>query len=637
MLNFGFKTRLNVVVLVILSLALVVSSTLSYQSKKKIIDDNVDLLGNSTLSYESNGMNSWLQHHLNGLLTARDRLGELKSYKDSEQLLLLLNHSLNFMNVAYASDGNPTIVSSNGVVKHYVKSEFDPRTRPWYRGAIESNDIYITDIYEDSETKKKVISLSVAVRQAGKPMGVLLGDLSLDSMIAMVEQVEFHGGQALLLDTELKVLASYNQQQIGATLVDYAPELRPLHNAMRSQTRGQISYSLGGIAKVGFFNRITVNPQTSFTLLVLAEEDKLYSALREETSRTIMFAIGAILFGGLAMYLVMRQIYQPILRLKAIVQDLASGDADLTQRLPVRGQDDLAVIAGSINTFIGNLQQLVKEIDAASKQIDAGLNQAESVAQSNRDVLFNHQSETEQVASAVTEMSSTADAVAQGAVEGAELAQQLTGLANQSYQVISQTSTDMTGLAGELNNAAEQSESMNQEAQQITRVLDVIQAVSEQTNLLALNAAIEAARAGEAGRGFAVVADEVRALAARTQESTQEIGDMLQSLNNGSGRVVEMMDSTKERFTTTVATTEQALDAIGNINSHISGLEDSNSGIATAAEQQRAVTEEVSVNVNRIKEIAEQLTASGEQVLAATEQVSASNVYLNGLLTRFKV
>ncbi|MDG3086156.1 methyl-accepting chemotaxis protein [Vibrio hannami] len=636
-MSFGFRTRLNMSMLLILAIALIVASTLSYQSKKRLIDNGVTTLGETTLSYESQAIQTWLEQHFRSLHSAKERLERDPSDGEINELLLLLNDSLEFMNVAYASNGKPTILSSNGEIKLYPLSAFDPTSRPWYQGAVNSNDIYITEIYEDTETKKQVISLSVAVRQGGKQTGVLLGDLSLDTVLKKVEQIDFNGGRALLLDQNLKVLASYNSQQVGSTLREFSSELSELQNAMSNQDSGVVYYSLEGSHRVGYFKQVSLNRDQSFTLLIMVDEDNLYSALREETSNTILFAVIAVVLGGLVMLVVMRKLYQPIDRLKAIVGDLASGDADLTQRLPVNGKDDLAFISSSINEFISNIQELVVQITTASKEIESGLNQAEAVAQNNRDILLSHQSETEQVASAVTEMSSTAESVAEGAQQGAGLAHDLSDLANQSHEAISSTSSDMSGLAGELDSASHQAVNMNEEAQQITRVLDVIQSISEQTNLLALNAAIEAARAGEAGRGFAVVADEVRALAARTQESTQEISDMLDSLNNGSGQVVEMMDNTRSNFDSTVSTTQNALESISEITNHIIGLEDSNSNIATAAEQQRTVTEEVSVNINRIKEIAEQLAASGQEVLAATEQVSRSNGSLTGLISRFKV
>ncbi|WP_375748800.1 methyl-accepting chemotaxis protein [Vibrio sp. HN007] len=636
-MNFGFKTRLNVSILVILTISLIVASTLSYQSKKRLIDSSVTTLGETTLNYESQAIRAWLDQHFRSLVSAKERLALDHSESEINELLLMLNDSLEFMNVAYASNGNPTILSAAGQIKQYPLSVLDPTTRPWYQGAVNSNDIYITEIYQDTESKKQVISLSVAVRKGGQLRGVLLGDLSLDTMLKKVDEIDFKGGSALLLDKELKVIASPNPQQVGAVLTEYSKELVGLHRALQAQDSGNVNYTFEGSDKIGYFKEVALNGGEGFKLLISADEEKLYSDLREETSKTIIFAALAVLLGGVVMYLVMIKLYEPILRLKAVLKDLASGDADLTQRLPVNGKDDLAIISDSINTFISNLQQLIIQIESASKEIESGLNQAESVAQSNRDVLLNHQSETEQVASAVTEMSATADSVAQGAKDGAKLAHDLNDLADQSHTAISQTSSDMSGLAGELDGASLQAVNMNEEAQQITKVLDVIQAISEQTNLLALNAAIEAARAGEAGRGFAVVADEVRALAARTRESTQEISDMLDSLNSGSGQVVDMMDNAKNDFDSTVSTTQHALESIGEINHHIAGLESSNSNIATAAEQQRAVTEEVSINVNRIKEIAEQLSASGQEVLAATEQVSQSNSSLTNLVSRFRV
>ena len=245
--------------------------------------------------------------------------------------------------------------------------------------------------------------------------------------------------------------------------------------------------------------------------------------------------------------------------------------------------------------------------------------------------------ETTQVVTAMNEMSSTAESVAQSASQTAEFTRVTNDEAEQSKLVVASAVRSVADLIEEVESMAKSIQAMNEDSQKIGSVLMVIGEIADQTNLLALNAAIEAARAGEQGRGFAVVADEVRALAARTQQSTSEINNMLDNLNEGTRTVVKAMDDTKLRCQETAETTENVNESLDRMVNSIVRINDLGLEIATAASQQNAVTEEVSRNMTTIQSMVDELTSNGSQTMESTSGLSKNNQQLSQIVAQFKL
>lgn len=636
-MKFGLKERIYTCVVAVLSVSLIIANYLSYQAEKAAIDDKVLEISQLTLRMESRGISEWLVGKTKALESAILPL-QMNNDKDViESQLLQLNHSLELLNVLVAYPNGSTLGSVEGKIHTYRLEEYDPRTRPWYQGAVSERGTHITDLYQDASTDNMVVSIAVPFYRSGQLEGVLLGDLSLDQLFTKVSNIEFHGGRALLIDSSHEILASYNPNQVGKTLTQFSSELDGLEGAMRTQPKGTVTYDLNGVSKIGYFNQIDLGGGKTWQLLIAVSRDDVYKRLDEVVNNSIFTALLMTIIGCSIVVFVLSRLYAPINRLKQVTKSLTAGDADLTQRLPVDGNDELAEISQSINTFISNLQHIVTELATASHEIQQDTQHAKTIVDNNNTVLQSHQTETELVASAVTEMSSTAEAVAQNATEAADLARNASTEVTQSRRLVDVTVHSMESLVEEVEVSSGHVNEMSQDTIKITTVLEVIQSIAEQTNLLALNAAIEAARAGEQGRGFAVVADEVRALAARTQDSTNEINEMLSRLNNGSELVVNTMDLTQVKCQETVSGTAEVIGAIGTMNDVIANIDSVNAQIATAAEEQRAVTEEISANINSIKDIADTLAGSGIEILTVTERIGDSNTKLNSIVQRFKI
>ena len=329
--------------------------------------------------------------------------------------------------------------------------------------------------------------------------------------------------------------------------------------------------------------------------------------------------------------------YRPILSLRDLVQELSRGSGDLTRRLTVTSTDDLGQISAGINRFIERLQEMMGEVRQASGQLNEGISGLARQTGSAQGLLAEHVRETEQVVTAINEMSRTAVSVSESAASTAQLTGQSQQLASQSRRVVDQAMASVTALVTEVEATAHSITAMQQDVQQIGSLLGVIGGIAEQTNLLALNAAIEAARAGEQGRGFAVVADEVRSLAGRTQKSTAEIQTMLTRLQRGTQTVVAAMGNTRQSCQDAAENTSKVNASLDLMAGEVVEINDLISHIATAAEQQSAVAEEINRNMSAIAEVITQLKGNGERTVESSTSMQHTYDRLREIVGHFRL
>ncbi|HAS3609665.1 TPA: methyl-accepting chemotaxis protein [Vibrio cholerae] len=329
--------------------------------------------------------------------------------------------------------------------------------------------------------------------------------------------------------------------------------------------------------------------------------------------------------------------FKPLSRLNTLVANLSQGNGDLTQRLAVESKDEIGQICNSINLFIEKLQQMFIDVADSSKEIDRAVVHLSNQARSNLNTLNQHTQETEQAITAIEEMSASAGSIAQSADDAALLTERTNRYADESKQTVTEAVNSVNGLVNQVSSMAETITRMSEDTKQINSVLQVIGAIAEQTNLLALNAAIEAARAGEQGRGFAVVADEVRALASRTQQSTSQINDMLATLKTTTENVVKEMDSTRIHCEETAERTNHVMDSLNVVTDSVAEMNNLNTLIATSAMEQRQVTHEVSKNMAAIQEMVRKLNMNAAQVTSVSNELQNTSHALSDVVVRFRV
>ncbi|MFV2060354.1 MAG: methyl-accepting chemotaxis protein [Gammaproteobacteria bacterium] len=356
---------------------------------------------------------------------------------------------------------------------------------------------------------------------------------------------------------------------------------------------------------------------------------------------TITVVIG-ILVSGIILalgtgWLISNMITTPLNNAVQAMREIAEGDGDLTSRLPSNGSDEVSALAKAFNHFVAKVQETISEVSGSTAQLASAAEEMSLITNETRDGTIKQQNETDLVATAMTEMTSTVQEVSNNANAAADAAQQADTKASEGNSIVSKTIDLIDALAGEIEQASQVINRVEKDSDSIGSVLSVIQGIAEQTNLLALNAAIEAARAGEQGRGFAVVADEVRTLASRTQESTQEIQTMIESLQSGTRSAVEVMELSREKAKTTVNQASEAGSALHSITAAVGEINQMNNQIAEASQQQGQVAEEINVNIVNITDIATQTADGTDQLAAASGELATLSNNLQMLVARFKV
>lgn len=337
------------------------------------------------------------------------------------------------------------------------------------------------------------------------------------------------------------------------------------------------------------------------------------------------------------MIFIAQKIARPINAMVATLNDIADGEGDLTIRLATQGEDEISQLGQAFNRFSTKLHAIINEVSEATEQVS---NATQSIRRQTLHVeqqLEIHNNETEQVVTAATQMSSTAHEVAQNATRVADATQAAASDSQKAQEIVNASTLSINTLAKEVEQAGQHMSSLHDQSQKIDGVLQVIGAIAEQTNLLALNAAIEAARAGEQGRGFAVVADEVRSLASRTQESTLEIKEMLDKLHQLVSQTVASMKSSQDSSSEAVASSSKISENLSSVTSAIEAINDMSSHIATAATEQSSVTEEINRNMVAIRIIVSELLDSSHESSDISDVLSDASAKLKHLVEQFKL
>jgi methyl-accepting chemotaxis protein len=422
-----------------------------------------------------------------------------------------------------------------------------------------------------------------------------------------------------------RLLGEYRQLEArmkGLSASGQVDALRDMLNSDMLSNSEQVNAVLEKLVKINNEQTIAINREA---------EDEYRSAFAWVVGLLIVATLLTFLFA----WLLTRSIVKPIDQALAAAEEIAEGN--LTRPIQTEGRDEAARLLLAMQKMQGKLRDTLQRISGSATQLASAAEELNSVTDEGARGLTQQNNEIEQAATAVNEMTSAVEEVARNAVSTSEASKEATTSASDGRDLVMETVSAIERMSGDVQSTADLIGNLAAESRDIGKVLDVIRGLADQTNLLALNAAIEAARAGEAGRGFAVVADEVRALAHRTQQSTSEIERMIGSIQGGTEQAVDSMRNSTERAESTLNIAKGAGMALETINGAIVQINERNLVIASAAEEQAQVAREVDRNLVNIRDLSVQTAAGSAQTTAASGELARLAVELNSMVARFKV
>ncbi|MFM5311109.1 methyl-accepting chemotaxis protein [Aeromonas caviae] len=378
-------------------------------------------------------------------------------------------------------------------------------------------------------------------------------------------------------------------------------------------------------------------PLLDWYLVAQVPEAEIYAELDRARLHMVLVSLAIAVGMGLLGVLLAGSVSRPLNELARLFRELGSGDGDLTHRLKVDGRDELAQVATGFNNFVAKIHGSIEQVASNSRQLAATANEVAAKAQLTQHNCTAQRDRTVQVATAIHEMGATVSEIAGNASLAADVAKQANEQADAGAQVVAQARHGIVGLSGEIEQVAGVIESLASQTDSIGSILDTVRSISEQTNLLALNAAIEAARAGEQGRGFAVVADEVRNLASRSAASTAEIQGMINSLQEQSARAVSAMAQGRNQSLRVVTQADEANGALDQITGHITQISDMNIQVATATEEQSSVVGEINRNVEDINQLTMETADIAHQLTESSRSLQQLSGELDKLVGNFRL
>lgn len=627
-MSLSLKQKLIAVSIAMLAIMAIALIWIAAAKLKTETQNSVQVRAQTVSQSAEKGISDWISQRVALIKALKDNT----QAEDIEPFLVQARKAGDFDDVYFGTSQGDMLRSH----PERNSAGYDPRVRGWYKSATQANKMVLTSAYRDAATNELLVTLATPIHHTGGREGVLAGDVLIAQLVNNVISLDIgKNASASLIDSQNgTILATQKAENIlkPVSALDDDLSMNSIEKAMQS---GQLAqFDINGQEKLLYFSKV---PNTHWILMLKLDKETEFALYYSMLNQLIITGIVITIIMLFAVAYVVSVLTKDLLRVSSALEEIASGEGDLTQRLTVSSHDEVGKLASNFNVFVSNMHSMMMTLRGISQSLHSQSTTTAAHAANRSERIRVQQDEINMVATAINEMAAATHEIAGNADNTASSSNEAVSAAQHGSDQVTKTQSSIACLAEEVGVATSVIEELQTHADGINSILSTIQGIAEQTNLLALNAAIEAARAGEQGRGFAVVADEVRVLSQRTHSSTTEIQTMIETLQATTHKAVNIMGDSHKLSDTSVDDATEAAASLTQIQQSVEVISDMATQIASAAEEQSSVTSEITRNTSGIRDVSEELAKEAGEAAKQASELSALSHQLQEQIGRFKL